>query len=1007
MKKAFFSLAPMSVFVVVLLLAFTDCISTPATDTRKVEGVVETKTETKYEAKTEPKSDGKTEIKSEPKYETKTESKSDSNTETKSESKTETKAKTETKTEAASKSNGTSSANSTSGIWALLQKGDSKAKDYFVGEVEINARDPEGRTPLHYAAERGDSQLAAFLISHGANVNVVDNSNMSPLGISVEKGDDRITELLANAKADIFLPIRGNTTAAKIALSKNSSLLRAIINPFTVEAVDKDGKTFLHLASIDGNVFAVHNILEIITSSAAVNKNDNYQKNALDYALARPDSRNHMEIAEKLILASGNSENPIFYYLAPAVRSANYNIRRSDGLAPIHYAVRENQQGLISFLLEKKVDINIKSSSGSTPLHEAARTGNIQLITMLLDLGADPNAVDAKGNAPLHIGIPADVHREAIYLLCGMRANPNLRDEHGDTPLHIAIVLNRPVDVVQTLLGSGSDVFIRNIQGKTPLYIAVEEKRKDIIPLLLSYGSEIFAAENSGITPFALAVRDGEEIFDILVTEDTVNQRDGAGNTMLHSVIRNRGIPRHIGIILDKHAIIDARNREGDTALHIAVRMNLRTNGEFLISRGASIFSANAAGDSPLFNALTASSGIRSWIINPNTVNAKDGLGNNILHYAAGWKLNDAIPVIIQRGVSVESTNATGETPLFMAVKSNSPSTIKALLDNRANIRATDSQGYNLLHAAVRWNAVDAASFLIKNGIDINTHSLSGDTALHLAVTLGLTDIDSLLISEGANLEVRNIDGNTPFMEAVKIGLMPTIEKLAANGADPNTRNIRGDTPLHIAVAADRQDIVTQLLRMRANIHARNTLNRTPFQLALGISSRMTSTLLTRDRVNTPDDTGNSVLHIALQEKSSPEFIKAIINRGGRINAIDNNGKTPLRVAVDLDLLAQAKILADAGADPFMIAVDNKSPANIAFTKGEACIRALFSGTAINAIDNSSNTILHHAARFGTPQIIKTLLELGANKSVKNISSEVPVDIAIRWNRAENAELLR
>jgi ankyrin repeat protein len=893
------------------------------------------------------------------------------------------------------------------GIWALLQKGDSKAKDYFISEVEVNARDPDGRTPLHYAAEKGDSQLAAFFISHGANVNVVDNSNQSPLGISAEKGDARITELLVNAKADIFLPIKENTTAARTALSKNGALLRSIITPFTVQAVDRDGKTILHLASIEGNVLAVHEILEILSYGETINKKDNSQKNALDYALARPDSRDHMEIAEKLMLAGGNSDNPIFYYLAPAARSANYNIRRTDGLAPIHYAVRENHQGLIAFLMEKKVDINIKSSSGATPLHEAARTGNIQLMAMLLDLGADANAVDAKGNAPLHVGIPANVHKEAINLLIGMKANPNLRDEHGDTPLHIAIILNRPVDVVQTLLNGGSDVFIRNIQGKTALYIAIEEKRKEIIPLLLSYGSEIFAAENTGITPFALAVRDGEEIFEMLVTEDTVNQRDGAGNTMLHSTVRNRGAPHHIGIILDKHAIVDARNREGDTALHIAVRMNLREDGEFLISRGASIFSANAIGDSPLFNALTASSGIRYWIINPNTIEAKDGLGNNMLHYAAQWKLNNAIPIIIQRGVPVDSTNATGETPLFMAVKSNSPSTIKALLDNNASLKAADSQGYSLLHTAVRWNAVDSASFLIASGIDINAHSLNGDTALHNAVTLGMTEIDSLLISEGANLEVRNIDGNTPFMEAVKTGLMPTIEKLAANGADPNTRNIRGDTPLHTAVTADRQDIVTQLLRMRANIHARNTSNRTPFQLSLGISSRMTSVLLTRDRINTPDDMGNSVLHIALHEKSSPEIIKAIISRGGRINTVDNNGKTPLRTAVDLGLLEQAKILADAGADPFLSAVDNKSPADIAFTKGEPCIRAIFSGSAINAKDNSSNTILHHAARFGTPQIITALLELGANKSIRNISSEAPVDIAVRWNRSDNAELLR
>jgi hypothetical protein len=35
------------------------------------------------------------------------------------------------------------------------------------------------------------------------------------------------------------------------------------------------------------------------------------------------------------------------------------------------------------------------------------------------------------------------------------------------------------------------------------------------------------------------------------------------------------------------------------------------------------------------------------------------------------------------------------------------------------------------------------------------------------------------------------------------------------------------------------------------------------------------------------------------------------------------------------------------------------------------------------------------------------LLELGAKRSIRNISSETPVAIAERWNRRENADLLR
>jgi len=354
----------------------------------------------------------------------------------------------------------------------------------------------------------------------------------------------------------------------------------------------------------------------------------------------------------------------------------------------------------------------------------------------------------------------------------------------------------------------------------------------------------------------------------------------------------------------------------------------------------------------------------------------------------------------------VESANATGETPLFMAVKTNSPSTIITLLNNRAKLNVRDNQGNTLLHAAVRWNAKDSASTLISRGIDINAHSANGNTPLHDAVAIG-GDIEQLLITQGANLEVRNIEGNTPFMEAARAGFISSIERLALSGADTTTRNIKGDTPLHLAVAAERYDLVNLLLRSGASIHARNTSAMTPFRISLGISPRMVSGLLTKDRINVPDDMGSSALHIALQEKAPPEIIRAIINQGSRVNTVDSNGKTPLRLAVDTGQFISAKLLADAGADPFLTAVDNKSPADISFSRGEDCVRALFSGRAINAKDSSSNTILHLAARYGTPDIIEVLLELGANKTLRNISSEVPVDIALRWNKGENAELLR
>jgi len=892
-------------------------------------------------------------------------------------------------------------------VWTLLAAGDGRARDYFLGEVNVFATDSMGRTPLHYAAELQDPQLAAFFIALGAETDVLDKENNSPLGISAEKADPSVAKVLAAAGANIHMPANGSTPAM-LALSADSVFLQSILTPVTLESTDLDGRTILHLASISGNVQAVRDILEMshIHSASAVEKKDRAGKNALDLALGRPDSVDHMEIAEQLILSNAVSEIPIFFYFAPAARSANYNVRRADGLAPLHYAAREGHAGLISFLIMKRADINIKNASGATPLHEAARSGNVRVMELILDQGADVNAQDAKGNSPLHIGIPVRSHRDAANLLISRGANPNLRDEYGETPLHIAVILNRRPDVFQTLLLGGADISIRNIDGKTPLYLAVQEKRLEVIPILLSYGSDVFAADNSGVTVFDRALLEKGDVLSALITTETVYQNDSAGNTMLHAAVKNRSEPQLIGLILDKRAMVNARNKEGDTAMHFAVRMNQKESGEFLIFRGADIFAVNSAGESPLYLALTAPGGILQWMFNPMTITARDGLGNSMLHYVAQWKLDNHIPFIIQKGVHVETINATGETPIFMAVKHDGPSTVRTLLENKANLNARDSEGKSALHAAVRWNAVNSANTLIDSGIDINGHSLNGATPLHDAVRWGITDIETILIREGADLESRDAQGNTPLMEAVIAGNTSSIERLAANGANPMTRNIRGDTPLHMAVAMEQYNLVNMFLGMGVSIHARNTRSRTPFQTSLTVSPRMVSTLLTKDRINGTDDFGNSALHIAIQEKAHISIIRTIMDQGIRTNTVDSNGRTALRMAVDLGAWETAKLLADSGSDPFSVAVDSKTPAEIAIAKGETALKALFSGRAVNARDKSGNTILHYAAYQGTPQIIAMLLELGANKTIKNIAAENPADIAMRWNFPDNVALL-
>jgi ankyrin repeat protein len=204
-----------------------------------------------------------------------------------------------------------------------------------------------------------------------------------------------------------------------------------------------------------------------------------------------------------------------------------------------------------------------------------------------------------------------------------------------------------------------------------------------------------------------------------------------------------------------------------------------------------------------------------------------------------------------------------------------------------------------------------------------------------------------------------------------------------------------------------RVDLVTLLLGCGASIHARNSQGITPFSTALTVSPYMVSTLLTKDRIYTADDDGLSPLHIAIKQRAAPAMIQAVITRGCRISAVDREGRTPLRLALDMNSYSEAKVLADAGSDVFAAAADGRTPADLTIAKGPDAIQSVFSGKAIGARDGSGNTVLHYAAKTGDTGAISILIGLGADKNIKNIASESPAEIARRWNHQQAEALLQ
>ncbi|EAY16707.1 ankyrin repeat protein, putative [Trichomonas vaginalis G3] len=69
--------------------------------------------------------------------------------------------------------------------------------------ANINEKNKEGQTALHYAAENNNKETAEVLISHGANINVKDENGITALHYAVENNNKERADVLISHGANI------------------------------------------------------------------------------------------------------------------------------------------------------------------------------------------------------------------------------------------------------------------------------------------------------------------------------------------------------------------------------------------------------------------------------------------------------------------------------------------------------------------------------------------------------------------------------------------------------------------------------------------------------------------------------------------------------------------------------------------------------------------------------------------------------------------------------------